>query len=163
MIDDGASARVVDCLFSTPSFSFCRCSSSRRISSSMRLANKYRRIHFPRLTGEECQIFAVGESEWEILNLPLWSSLNSMGSSSSSSSAYTSASKQLNGSSTTVRLPELKSTEHHGATASLVLICLSTSSRCFFPKLWTGLHYSWVSFQSNKERERERDCRLDVP
>lgn len=98
-------------------------------------------------------MIAVRESEDETLNLPLWSSLNSMGSSSSNSSAYTSASKQLNGSSTTVRLPELKSTEHHGETASLVLICLSTSSRCFFPKLWTGLHWSCVSIQRNKETE----------
>lgn len=72
--------------------------------------------------------------------LLLWSSRNSTGSSNSRSSAYISASKQLNGSRTTVRLPELMSMEHHGATASVVLTSISTSSRCFFANFWIGLH-----------------------
>lgn len=75
--------------------------------------------------------------KWYVL---LWSSLNSTGSSSSSSSAYISASKQLFGSSTTVKLPELVSIEHQDATASRVLTSGSTSSKCRFPKLLTGRH-----------------------
>src|SRR3569833_199218 len=75
----------------------------------------------------------------------LWSSLNSTGSSRTSSSAYISASKQLKSSRTTVRFPELVSIEHQGATASRVLTSGSTSSKCFLPNVRIGLHLNMVS------------------
>src|SRR5688572_9531035 len=49
-IDVGAFARPATRLFSTDSFSFDLYASSRLISSSMRFANRYLRIHLPRLT-----------------------------------------------------------------------------------------------------------------
>lgn len=138
-IAKGATPLPEATLFLTTSLSFCLYASSRLISSSMRLANRYRRIHFPRFTYHllaACPVQTV-----DGLYVLLWSSRKSIGSSSFNSSAYISASKQLNGSKTTVRFPELVSIEHQGATASKVLTSGSTSSKCLLPKLLIGLHY----------------------
>jgi len=87
---------------------------------------------FSKVYWAACQQRSSYKVVWDLL---LWSSLKSTGSSSGNSSAYISASKQLNGSNTTVKFPELVSIEHQGATASRVLTSGSTSSRCLFPKL----------------------------
>ena len=78
---------------------------------------------------------------WKLIRIILlWSSRKSTGSAKISSSAYISASKQLKGSNTTVRFPELVSIEHQGATASKVFTSGSTSSKCFFPNLRMTSH-----------------------
>lgn len=46
---------AVAIFFSTVSFNFARCASSRLISSSMRFEKRYLRIHFPWLTFKSCQ------------------------------------------------------------------------------------------------------------
>src|SRR3569833_2656204 len=91
----------------------------------------------------------------------LWSSLNSTGSSRTSSSAYISASKQLKSSRTTVRFPELVSIEHQGATASRVLTSGSTSSKCFLPNVRIGLHLIMVGGRRGGAARRRRGGETD--
>jgi len=53
--------------------SVCRCASSRLISSSMRLANRYRRTHFPRFTMSDVRVAtkSVNGSKMQMVRTPL--------------------------------------------------------------------------------------------
>jgi hypothetical protein len=66
----GGAARPAALLFDAASLSFCLNASSRRISSSMRLENRYLRIHFPRLTANVSVADFNGEVSRTSLVLP---------------------------------------------------------------------------------------------
>lgn len=59
MASGGVGLPAAAILFVTASLSLCLNASSRRISSSMRFENRYRRIHLPRLT-LQCQRLNLG-------------------------------------------------------------------------------------------------------